>query len=325
MSKLNEVGVSVHEPVLLHEVVEGLSAGANATGGKTLWYLDGTLGGAGHTKAMVKAFGGKLNVIGLDQDPTAIERAKSALESLRSKLGGTAQTKIILENENFRNLDKVLDKNGLKNVDLILLDLGISSDELENSGRGFTFQKDEPLLMTMGDPEKAPFTALNIVNSWKEEDIANVIYAYGEDRFARRIARKIVVYREKKKIETSMELAEIVKSVIPFGGRSFGGKGYGKSKIHPATKTFQALRIAVNDELNALKEGLKKGFEALNKGGRIAVISFHSLEDRIVKEYFKGKIKEAHILTKKPIVAGDQEIAENPRSRSAKLRIIEKI
>jgi len=317
---------TVHEPVLLHEVVESLTGAKRKVQGAS-WYLDGTLGGAGHASAMVKAFEAQskaLNIIGLDQDPEAIERARNTFSTIKS---GTA----ILENENFRNLDKVLDKHGIDKVDMILLDLGISSDELENSGRGFTFQKDEPLLMTMGDPAQHPFTAKDIVNGWKEEDIANVIFAYGEDRFARRIAKAIVRYREKKSIETSMELAEIVKSAVPFIGRGFGGKGFGgKSKIHPATKTFQALRIAVNDELNALKEGLKKGFERLAPGGRMAVISFHSLEDRIVKEYFRnlnkkdGSKEVAIILTKKPITAIDQEIAENPRSRSAKLRVIQK-
>jgi 16S rRNA (cytosine1402-N4)-methyltransferase len=208
-------------------------------------------------------------------------------------------------------------------MNAILLDLGISSDELENSGRGFTFQKDEPLLMTMGDPAKYPFTAATIVNSWKEEDIANVIFGYGEERYARRIARAIVTYREKKIIETSGELAEIVKSAVPRFGRSFNGR---PAKIHPATKTFQALRIAVNDELGALKEGLTKGYERLAPGGKMVVISFHSLEDRIVKNFFKALADDsnAKIITKRPIIASPQEIAENPRSRSAKLRILQK-
>ncbi|MEI6396807.1 MAG: 16S rRNA (cytosine(1402)-N(4))-methyltransferase RsmH [Candidatus Taylorbacteria bacterium] len=319
---------SVHEPVLLHEVVEAFAGAKRKAQGASesqdanaLWYLDGTLGGAGHTRAMLKTFetrGEILNIIGLDQDPEAIERARKIFSAITSTAkSGT----VILENENFRNLDKVLDKHGIDKVDMILLDLGISSDELENSGRGFTFQKDEPLFMTMGDPAQHPFTAKDIVNGWKEEDIANVIFAYGEDRFSRRIAKAIVRYREKKSIETSMELAEIVKSAVPFISRGFGGK----SKIHPATKTFQALRIAVNDELKALEEGLMKGFERLAPGGRMAVISFHSLEDRIVKNYFKDVAgKSATILTKKPVTAIDQEIAENPRSRSAKLRVIEK-
>jgi 16S rRNA (cytosine1402-N4)-methyltransferase len=295
---------TVHVPVLLHEIVEAF------VGVKVRpCYLDGTLGGAGHALAVAKAFDGKLTVIGLDRDSQAISRANETLK-------GKAE-KVILENEDYRNLDKVLEKHAIEGVDMILLDLGLSSDELENSGRGFTFQKDEPLLMTMGDPAKYHFTAKDIVNNWAEEDIANVIFGYGEERFARRIARTLIAYRAKKKVETSGELAEIIRSCMP---------GYFKrGKIHPATKTFQALRIAVNDELNALKEGLSKGYEKLNKGGRMAIISFHSLEDRIVKDFNKQKgIEGAIIITKKPIVAGDQEQAENPRSRSAKLRILQK-
>ena len=298
---------TIHVPVLLHEVL----AGFDPIKSKSLHpiYLDGTLGGAGHALAITEAFKGKLTVIGLDRDPQAILRAQ---ESLKDKA-----EKIILENEDYRNLDKVLSKYQIASVDMILLDLGISSDELESSGRGFTFQKDEPLLMTMGDPTKYPFTARDVVNNWNEDDIANVIFGYGEDRFARRIARSIVNYRAKKKIETTSELAEIIKSSIP----AF----YRRSKIHPATKTFQGLRIAVNDELGALREGLQKAYEHLNKGGRMVVISFHSLEDRIVKDFNKQKsIEGSKIITKKPITATDQEQAENPRSRSAKLRILEK-
>jgi 16S rRNA (cytosine1402-N4)-methyltransferase len=310
---------SVHVPVLLHEIkatFKEIPIKENSI--ESFWYLDGTLGGAGHAVALAKEFqrnvGKKLNVIGLDRDPQAIERAKELLKGSTDKL--------ILELENYRNLDKVLDKYQVPVVDFIFLDLGISSDELDNSGRGFTFLKDEPLLMTMGDPVTYPFTAKDIVNGWKEEDIANVIFGYGEDRYARRIAKKIVEYREKKKIETTMELAEVVKGAVPKQFNSFGRK-----TIHPATKTFQALRITVNDELGALKEGLAKGYERLSKGGRMAIISFHSLEDRIVKEFYKEKKEtgEALILTKKPVTAVPQEIAENPRSRSAKLRIIEKI
>jgi 16S rRNA (cytosine1402-N4)-methyltransferase len=210
-------------------------------------------------------------------------------------------------------------KEGITGVDFILMDLGISSDELDNSGRGFTFQKDEPLLMTFGDPKDYPFTAKDIVNNWDESVIADIIYGYAEERFGRKIARAIVNYRTKKQIETSGELAEIVKMCVP----GF----YKRGKIHPATRTFQALRIAVNDELNSLREGLTKGYESLNKGGRMAIISFHSLEDRIVKDFNKKMAIEdkAKIITKKPITASPQEIAENPRSRSAKLRVLEKV
>jgi 16S rRNA (cytosine1402-N4)-methyltransferase len=340
-----EASKSVHKAVLLHEVVEGLLGKHEAIPrdrrslmsadpalplrSAGLVYLDGTLGGGGHTVAIAEALKGNLTIIGLDRDPEAIERARETLK-------GKAE-KIIIENEDFRNLDKVLGRYGISKVDCILLDLGLSSDELESSGRGFSFLSDEPLLMTFGDPTQHPFTAETIVNGWKEEDIANVIYAYGEERYARRIAKAIVSYRRKKKIETSSELAELIKSNVP--------AIYRHGRIHPATRTFQALRIAVNDELAALKEGLEKGWDALGQEGRMAVISFHSLEDRIVKEFFKGKINghsnvyrkqsseivpgektaEGILLTKKPITASKKEIAENPRSRSAKLRIIEKI
>jgi 16S rRNA (cytosine1402-N4)-methyltransferase len=346
---------SVHVPVLLHEVVEALVGARTFTGstlidsaviGKgsraQLWYLDGTLGGAGHALAIAKAFEvatrTSLNVIGLDRDPVAIERARGSFGNQRSagpqdedagqESPGAQEMqdaqrkrpvgKVIFEIEDFRNMDKVLDKHGVSGVDMILLDLGISSDELENSGRGFTFQKDEPLLMTLGDPTKHLFTAKNIVNGWNEEDIANVIFGYGEEGFSRRIARAIVDYRAKKKIETTFELQEIVKASVP----AF----YRRGKTHPATKTFQALRIAVNDELNALREGLVKGYKHLNPKGRMAVISFHSLEDRIVKDFYKQQAKKgANILTKRPITPDAQELAENPRSRSAKLRVIEKL
>lgn len=303
---------SVHEPVLLHEVVRELIQDSRIKNRSVPWYLDGTLGGAGHALAIAKAYGGHLNIIGLDRDPKAIERAKATLESKAEK--------VILAKADYRNLDKVLDENGVARVDMILLDLGISSDELEHSGRGFTFQKDEPLMMTFGDPSDHPFTARDIVNGWDEPVIADIIFGYGEERYARRIARQIVSYRAKKKIETSGELAEIVKSAVP---RSF-------RKIHPATKTFQALRIAVNDELNALREGLKRSYDRLSPHGRFAVITFHSLEDRIVKNFFNERSKDegecrASMLTKKPIVASEQEQMENPRSRSAKLRAIEKV
>ncbi len=301
--------LSVHKSVLLHEVVRSLTEGYKKALPSSIWYLDGTLGGAGHALGIAEVFKSKINIIGLDRDEQAISRAK---EKLSHKVD-----RLILENENFVNLDKVLERNSLKSVDLILFDLGISSDELEHSGRGFSFLKDEPLLMTMGEPKKYIFTAKDIVNNWEEDVIANILYGYAGERFARRIARNIVVYRAKKKIETSGELAEIVKMSVP----GF----YRRGKIHPATKTFQALRIAVNDELGSLRGGLQKGFESLSSGGRMAVISFHSGEDRIVKNFYKEKSKQALIITKKPIVPSEKEIEENPRSRSAKLRIIEKI
>lgn len=314
---------SVHIPVLLHETIEGLLGDASESSTQhSFVYLDGTLGGAGHMQAFIERYrkihGKKsdLIVVGLDRDDEAVVRAREKLSDLFSSKG-----QLILEKEDYRNLDKILGAYAIDAVDAILLDLGISSDELDNSGRGFTFQKDEPLLMTMGDPKDYPFTASTIVNEWAEEDIANVIFGYGEERYAYRIARAIIRYREKKisspgrpAIATTMELAEIIKGAVP--------PVYRRGKIHPATRTFQGLRIAVNDELGALRKGLEKGYAALRSGGRFAVISFHSLEDRIVKEFFKNV--DGLILTKKPIIATDQESAENPRSRSAKLRIIQK-
>lgn len=319
---------SIHEPVLLQEVVQGLTTSELVTSelvtsklvtSSNIWYLDGTLGGAGHAKAIVEALKGKINVIGLDQDENAIARARKTLDGRLQK-----GCKLILERANFRDLGTVLKNNDVHAVDMILLDLGISSDELENSGQGFSFLKDEPLVMTMGNPSKYSFTAADIVNNWSEESIADIVFGYGEERYARCIARNIMNYRSKKKIETTFELAEIVKMSLPKHLRSSAGMR-GRKRIHPATKTFQALRIAVNDELNALKEGLESGYRSLIKGGRMAVISFHSLEDRIVKNFYKeSALSGAKIITKKPIAASDQELAENHRSRSAKLRIIEK-
>ena len=300
---------SIHVPVLLHEVISGLIPDTSPLRTHRGWYVDGTLGGAGHATAFATALKGNINIVGFDRDMHALERAHMTLIK-------KAHT-VLLSHTSFRNMRTILEEHAISGVDAILLDLGFSSDELEHSGRGFSFQKDEPLLMTLGDPKDYLFTARDIVNRWAEEDIANVIFGYGEDRYARRIARRIISYRERKQIETSGELAEIVKGAVP---------RFGYSKTHPATKTFQALRIAVNDELGALREGLAAGFMSLNPGGRMAVISFHSLEDRIVKDFFKKQKEEhgAHIITKKPIAPSPQERAENPRSRSAKLRIIQK-
>jgi 16S rRNA (cytosine1402-N4)-methyltransferase len=312
MNGANTKSESVHVPVLLHEVVAGIVPSENfLEGRRDIWYVDGTLGGAHHALSIAKEFHGKLNILGLDRDQKAIERANATLSTVAQEL--------LLECENYRNIDMILARHDIDKVDMILLDLGVSSDELDNSGKGFTFRKDEPLFMTMGDPEKYTFTAKTIVNEWEENNIADIIFAYGEERYSRRIARGIMNYRSKKKIETSGELAEIVKNAVP----SF----YRFGKIHPATKTFQALRIAVNDELGALKDGLKKGFESLRVGGRMAVISFHSLEDRIVKFYFRDAVNmdEGRLVNKKALRPNLEEVSVNPRSRSAKLRIIEKI
>jgi 16S rRNA (cytosine1402-N4)-methyltransferase len=228
--------------------------------------------------------------------------------------------KVILRHTNFRDIDKTIHIEGLQKVDKILLDLGFSSDQLDNSGRGFSFLKDEPLLMTLSDEiNEGRFTARDILNDWDEENIATIIKEYGEESFARKIAKAVVKARSVKPIERTGELVEIIKSATP--------GWYHHRKTHPATKTFQALRITVNDEIEALKEGLMNGFDVLAPSGRMAVISFHSLEDRIVKHFFRERalLDQGKVLTKKPVIPERSEIVENPRSRSAKLRIIEKL
>ena len=293
----------VHTTVLLHESVEGLNLKPGSV------FVDATLNAGGHSQLVLSQLDGNVRVIGIDIDADAIVRAK---ENITTPNANFFQ-------ENFRNIDKVLDQAGVANVDGILFDLGLSSNQIEESGRGFSFKTNEPLLMTMKkSPESTDITAHEIVNTWAEESLADIIYGYGEDRFARRIARAIVLAREKQSIETAEQLSNIVASAVP---------RFGFKKINPATKTFQAIRIAVNDELGAIKEALPKAFARLNPGGRMALISFHSLEDRIVKRFFKEKSEagEGRLITKKPITPSAQEVAENPRSRSAKLRIIEKI
>ncbi len=293
-----------HVPVLLDEVIDSLGLHPGET------FLDGTLGSAGHSSEVARMFGESVRIIGLDRDREAVERSRTKLSSLSKNF--------LLEVESFKNLDKVLEKNGVEKVDAILLDLGISSDQLEESGRGFSFQKDEPLLMTMAESSKeGELTASIILNTWDESALELILRGFGEEKASRKIARTIVERRETKPFKTTKDLSDAVESTI---GRGWLGK------INPSTKTFQALRIAVNEELSALQIGLKKGFEVLNSGGRLAVISFHSLEDRIVKNYFKelGGANLAQILTKKPIVPSEQEKDENPRSRSAKLRVVEK-
>jgi 16S rRNA (cytosine1402-N4)-methyltransferase len=292
--------MSVHKTVLLQETIEGLNLPKNAI------VIDGTFGGGGHSKEILKRFPRTL-IIALDQDASTAKNK---------------DPKIIFHNENFRNIDQVMEAEGIREVDGIILDLGLSSDQLENSGRGFSFQSEhstEPLLMTMKEnPSSEDVTAEDIVNDWSEESLANIIYGYGQEVQSRRIAKAIVDFRQKKPIKITSDLVAIIKGAIPAKFR--------KGKIHFATKTFQALRIAVNDELGALKEGLEKGFGALREGGRMSVISFHSLEDRVVKKFYKEKEKEgkAILINKKVITAGAEEIKNNSRSRSAKLRIIQR-
>jgi len=301
---------SIHKTVLLNETIDGLNLPASPSLGgsqdKSI-VVDGTFGGGGHSLEILKRYP-NVKVIAIDQDKGAFEKAKDKFEDFKGRIS--------FLNINFSNLD-ILEE---KKVDGIVLDLGLSSDQLENSGRGFSFKKDEPLLMTMKEnPNEEDLTAMDIVNNWGEKNLADIIYGYGEEKFSRRIAKGIADTREKMEIKTTFDLVKIIENSVP--------AGYKKGKIHCATKTFQALRMAVNDELNVLKTVLEKGFNILNKGGRMSVISFHSLEDRIVKNFYRDKQKngEAKLINKKPIIASREEVKQNSRSRSAKLRVLKKI
>lgn len=302
----------VHKPVLLNEVLDGLDIKDSET------IVDMTLGGAGHLSAIAKSKAKDLNLIGLDADSKAIDIAKKKLKEVAEKNKNKHQ--IFLENVYFDQLDKVLEKLKIKKIDKVIFDLGFSSFEIEDPERGFSFQKEGPLKMTYADkPNKFQLTAYDVVNSFEEKNLADIIYGFGEEQFSRRIAKAIVEAREENPIETTTQLAEIIRESVPFF--------YRKGKIHPATKTFQAIRIAVNSELERLKIALNISFEKLSSDGRIAVITFHSLEDRIVKRFFINKYKEglAILINKKPILPNREELEKNPRSRSAKLRIIKKI
>lgn len=295
---------TVHKTVLLNEAIEGLNLKKNSI------VVDGTFGGGGHSIEICKRFP-DVKIVAIDQDKGAFSKAKHKFEDKKCD--------ITFVNENFRNLDKVLKDKNITEVDGVILDLGLSSDQLENSGRGFSFFKNEPLLMTMKEsPEDADVTAKDVVNTWSEENLADIIYGYGEERLSRQIAKAIVDAREKKEIETTFDLVKIIEGSVP--------GVYKRGKLHFATRTFQAIRIAVNDELEAVREGVDKGFDALKVGGRMSVITFHSLEDRIVKKFFKAiELEgEAKLINKKVILASEVEVKSNPRSRSAKLRIIEK-
>jgi len=303
---------NMHRTVLLQEVIDGL----NLTGKSTV--VDGTFGGGGHSLEICRRYPGHakgqagIKIIALDQDKNTFKNAKDKFADLNCDIS--------FINENFRNIDKVIEAEGIEKIDGIIFDLGLSSDQLEDSGRGFSFMKDEPLLMTMKEnPSPEDITALDVVNTWEEKNLADIIYGYGEEQFARRIARGIVGARKRAEIKTTFDLVKVIEESVP--------NFYRKGRIHFATKTFQAIRIAVNDELGALGEGLEKSFKMLQTGGRLAVISFHSLEDRIVKRFYKKKEKEgeARLINKKPVRASVEEIKNNPRSRSAKLRILEKI
>lgn len=280
-----------HVPVLAAEVLDAL----NPAPGKM--FVDGTLGGAGHTRLLLAA---GASVYGIDQDPFALDRAREAgLDGLTVLQG------------NYRDMGALLAGAGVSEVDGVLLDIGVSSFQLDDTDRGFSYHSEAPLDMRMSQSGES---AAEVVNTYPEAELASIIYEYGEDRLSRRIARGIVYAREKAPIETTVQLAEIVKRAYP---------GFSKG-IHPARRTFQALRIHVNDELGALRDGLSAAEALLRPGGRLAVISFHSLEDRIVKRFLLGSAA-LRPLTKRPVIAAEDEQASNPRARSAKLRSAEKL
>lgn len=295
--------MSGHRPVLLNEALEYLEIRTDDT------VVDATLGGAGHAREIVAKLGSAGTFIGFDLDADAIERAKIALEG--------AACKVELVQDNFRTMGNALSGRSVREIDKALFDLGWSGYQLE-AGRGFSFNTDEPLEMTY-TKDASSLTARDIVNTWAEESLADVFYGWGEERYSRRIARAIIERRELKPFETASELAETIFTTVPVS--------YRHGRIHPATKTFQALRIAVNDELGSLKQGLESAWRMLRVNGRIAVITFHSIEDRQVKRYFAEQEKsgKGRRVTKKPIPPSETELSDNPRSRSAKLRVIEKI
>lgn len=285
---------TIHVPVLIAEVIAAL---APSDGGV---FADGTLGGGGHARALAEAVGPRGCVVAVDRDLAAVARAAELLRGLPVRA----------IHANYADLPEVLDAEGIEAVDGIVLDLGLSSDQLADRQRGFSFGLDGPLDLRFDPTGGEPATRL--VNRLSEQHLAELIWAFGEERFSKRIARAIVEYRQRKTIETSGELAEVVRRSVP---RPPHGE-----RIDPATRTFQALRIAVNQELKWLDVALRRLPDRLRPGGRLAIISFHSLEDRRVKEAFRDDAR-LEVLTRKPITASAQELAVNPRARSAKLRV----
>ena len=313
-----------HVTVLLEEAVDGLSVKPDGI------YVDCTLGGAGHSERIAAQLGPSGRLIAFDQDEAAIENARKRLSPYMDR--------VTLVRSNFRHLMArlleagVSTHEGVPQVDGILFDLGVSSPQLDEAERGFGYRHDAPLDMRMD--RSAELTASDIVNGWDERKIADILDRYGEERFARRIAKAIVEARSRRPIATTGELAELVKEAIPAAARRTGG--------HPARRSFQALRIAVNDELGAEEDALHQAVACLKPGGRVAVITFHSLEDRICKQIFTGYVKSCtcppdfpmcvcgargvlRLVNRKPIEPGAKEVAANPRARSAKLRIAEKL
>lgn len=289
-----------HTPVLLREVIAGLQP---RPGGR---YIDGTVGGGGHAAAILEASAPDGRLLGIDCDPAALTAAATRLAPYGER--------VTLVRGSFRDIGRLATAAGFVEVQGVLLDLGVSSYQLDTPERGFSFQVGAPLDMRL-DPD-APVTAAHLVNNLPEQELADLIFRYGEERGSRRIARAIVEARQRKPVTRTDELAALVS-------RALGGR---HGKIHPATRTFQALRIAVNDELASLEAALPQIVELLAAGGRMAIISFHSLEDRIVKHFMRAEaqIGRLRIITRKPVEASNEEQQANPRSRSAKLRVAER-
>lgn len=292
---------SVHEAVMTREVIDAIDP---VPGGH---YADGTLGGAMHTRALLNGSAPNGRVLSLDLDPKALERAKTLLAPYGARWTGVEA--------NFRELDRVATEHDMLPLDGVVLDLGLSSDELQDASKGLSFQIDGPLDMRLGPKANEDgLTAAEIVNSWSQEDLTKMLRVFGEEPHAVRIAREIVHARKAARIIGTLDLASIIKRSVP---------SLPHHRIHPATRTFQALRIAVNDELESLKLAVQAAHRSLKPGGRLAVISFHSLEDRIVKRAFQGPEWDA--VTKKPVTPSEEEIQNNPRARSAKLRVAEAV
>ena len=306
-----------HRSVLLEETVNGLNIKPDGI------YVDGTLGGGGDAYEICRRLGNKGSIVGIDQDVAAIEAAGIRLKDFGEK--------VTIVRSNYCEMKSVLQGLGIDKVDGIVLDLGVSSYQLDTAERGFSYREDAPLDMRMD--RRQTMTARDIVNDYSEKDLYRVIRDYGEDKFAKNIAKHIVIEREKRSIETTGQLTEIIRGAIPMK--------FQKKSGHPAKRTFQAIRIELNRELDVLKNSLDEMIDLLNPGGRLCIITFHSLEDRIVKSAFKknedpctcpkdfpvcvcGKVSKGSILTRKPILPSEEELEENSRSKSAKLRIFER-
>lgn len=306
-----------HKSVLLEETIDSLEIKPDGI------YVDGTLGGGGHAYEVCRRLGDHGRLIGIDQDADAIKAASERLKSFEDK--------VTIVRSNYENIAEVLKNLNIDKVDGIYLDLGVSSYQLDTAERGFTYREDAPLDMRMD--QRNSQTAADIVNTYSESDLYRIIRDYGEDKFAKNIAKHIVRVRQEKPFETTGELIETIKAAIPMKVRAVGG--------HPAKKTFQAIRIELNHELDVLNRSIDTMIELLNPGGRLSIITFHSLEDRIVKTRFRnnenpcicppgfpvcmcGKVSKGRVITRKPIIPSEEEIEENKRSKSSKLRVFER-